>query len=180
MAELPSIGRLLHEPFGEAGLKMAESREIIDLMNNAPMGDDPGAVLIGPMDRSQQMATDVLLKSIEEYDPEIVRPVLWALNEQDVSPTIRSRCLHRWCPATETYDELLLEHAEKLVDASLKQQRAIVLETLKENGEEILSAVARVLSWRKMDEPTRALWERVRAVLRVRKPTATEVLAPFL
>lgn len=180
MAEVPTLGRLIHEPFGEDGLKVAESREIIELMNNTPIGDEPGVVVIGPMDQGQQMATDVLLKSIEEYDPNVVRPVLWALNEPDVSPTIRSRCLRRWCPGEETYDELLLADAERLVTASLEEKRSVVLEVTKEHGEEILSAVARVLSWRQMDSASRALWGRVRDVLCVRKPTATEILVPFL
>lgn len=180
MEQLPEIGRLIHDPFGEEGLKIADSREIIELMNNAAIGDIPGVVFMGPLDRAQQMATDVLLKSIEEFDPTVVRPVLWAFNFEDVSPTIRSRCLHQWCPGEVEFEETLLDSATYLVDAALAKRRAVVVELLKEAGEEILPATVHVLSKRKMDKRMRLFWEQLRNVLRVRQPTANEILAAFL
>ena len=175
------LGRLIHEPFGDAGLKIAESREIIDLMNNTPVGDEPGVVVMGPMDLAQQVATDVLLKSIEEFNDRIVRPVLWALDEAEVSPTIRSRCLRRWCPGDLEVDEHMLDLARGLVESSLAGDAAGVIENIKEQEpRDVLVAAARSLRDRGVDDETRGLWEAVRGALRVRNPTATEALAAFL
>lgn len=181
MAIVPSLGRQLREPFGDNGLKIAESREIIDLMNNTPVGDSPGVIVMGPMDRAMQVATDVLLKSIEEFDEQIVRPVLWAHDEAEVSSTIRSRCLRRWCPGTVEVDEDLLDTARGVVEAALSGDVAAVIEGLREEDpREILVAAAAALRERGVGDATEALWEGLRAALSVRNPTATEALAAFL
>ena len=181
MAIVPSLGRLLREPFGDAGLKIAESRAIIDLMNNTPVGDSPGVLVMGPMDRAMQAATDVLLKSIEEFDDRIVRPVLWALDEAEVSPTIRSRCLRRWCPGPEVLDEEVLDVARGVVEAALAGDIAAVIEGLREQDPgDVLVASAMALRDRGLDAETEDLWEALRATLRVRNPTASEALAVFL
>jgi len=181
MALVPALGRLIHEPFGEEGLKIAESREVIDLMNNTPVGDSPGVLLMGPLDRAQQAATDVLLKSIEEFDDRIVRPVLWAFDEAGVSPTIRSRCLRRWCPGPEVLDEDLLETARGLVEAALAGDVPSVIEGLREQEpRDVLVASAKALRDRGVDEESQALWEAIRGALKVRNPTASEALAAFL
>lgn len=175
------LGRLLHEPFGEKGLKIAESREIIDLMNNAPMGDEPGVIVVGPLDRALPASTDVLLKSIEEFDPRIVRPVLWAFDDTEVSSTIRSRCLRQWCPGEALLDPDVVDAARRLVDESLKGHRAGVVEILADQDpRDILVGAAQILRERGIDEDTEDLWESVRATLLYRNPTATETLAAFL
>jgi hypothetical protein len=181
MAIVPSLGRMIHEPFGDEGLKIAESREIIDLMNNAPIGDSPGVIVMGPLDRAQQVATDVLLKSIEEFNDQIVRPVLWAFDEAEVSSTIRSRCLRRWCPGSEEVDEEALEAARGLVESALANDVPGVIEGLKEQTpRDVLVAAATALRDRGVDDETRGLWEAVRGALRLRNPTPTEALAAFL
>lgn len=181
MAAVPGLGRLVHEPFGDKGLKIAESREIIDLMNNTPVGDEPGVVVMGPMDMAQQVATDVLLKTIEEFDERIVRPVLWALDEAEVSSTIRSRCLRRWCPGELEVEEHVLDIARGLVESSLAGDVAAVIEALKEQEpRDVLVAAARAVGDRGIDDETERLWEALRGVLQVRNPTATEALAAFL
>jgi hypothetical protein len=181
MAEVPEIGRLIHEPFGDEGLKIADSREIVDLLNNAPVGDSPGVIVLGPMDRAQQMATDVLLKSIEEFATEVIRPVLWAFNEGDVSGTIRSRCLLRWCHAKLELDEIILADAERIVQAALDQDRAVVVEVWREyEGRELAEAAVEVLGHRPMTQATQRLWGTLREALSVRGPTATEILVAFL
>jgi hypothetical protein len=174
------LGRLLHEPFGLEGLKIAESREIIELMNTTPIGDDPGVLIIGPMDHAWPSAVDVLLKTLEEFDGEILRPVLWAHDEAGVRPTIRSRCLRRWCAGPEIRDEELLASIKKLVDASLAGDRAVVLETLKGLKGDVLVGAAQVLRHRPMGPRERALWERVRATLKFFNPTPTEIKVAFL
>lgn len=181
MEQLPEIGRLIHDPFGEEGLKIADSREIIELMNNAPVGDSPGVIVMGPLDRAQQVATDVLLKSIEEFDDQIVRPVLWAHDEAEVSPTIRSRCLRRWCPGPDAVDEEALEVARGLVEAALAGDVASVIEGLREQDpRDMLVASVTALRDRGVDAESESLWEALRRALKVRNPTASEALVAFL
>lgn len=181
MAIVPRLGRLLHEPFGEDGLKIAESREVVALMNSASVGDDPGVVVIGPMDRANRSAQDVLLKNIEEFDDRIIRPVLWAFDEADVLSTIRSRCLRRWCRGPDLYDEDVLDRARGILDSALAQDIPGVIEGLKDTDpRQILEATARELSFRGIDDRTKDLWEQVRVALRFKTPTTTEALAVFL
>lgn len=181
MRSVSALGRLVHRPFGDDGLKIAESREIIDIMNNTPVGDRPGVLVIGPLDRAAPASTDVLLKSIEEFNPDAVRPVLWALDETEVSPTIRSRCLRRWCPGENAVDEDVMEAARQLVSEALGGHRASVIELLNDRDpREMLVGAAQALRERGIDDETRDLWEGVRAALRHRNPTATEALAAFL
>lgn len=181
LALASELGRMIHEPFGEKGLKIAESREIIDLMNNTPVGDEPGVLVMGPMDLAQQAAADVLLKTLEEFDERIVRPVLWAFDEAEVISTIRSRCLRRWCPGQMSLDEHMLDIARGVVESSLVHDTAGVIEALKEQDpRDVLVAAARSLEDRGVDGETRGLWEAVRNALRVRNPTATECLVAFL
>jgi hypothetical protein len=180
-AKVSILGRLLHEPFGDKGLKIAESREIIELMGNPPVGDVPGVLLIGPMDRANRSAQDVLLKSIEEFDDRVVRPVLWAYDEAEVLGTIRSRCLRQWCPGPDQYDEDTLYQARAVVDCSLVGDTAGLIEALKDRDPRaMLEAAARVLAEQGIDEKTSDLWDRVRQTLKHRLPTATETLAVFL
>jgi hypothetical protein len=175
------LGRLLHKPFGEEGLKIAESREIIDLMANAPVGDRAGVLVIGPLDTALPASTDVLLKSIEEFNPDIVRPVLWANDETEVSSTIRSRCLRKWCPGEHVVSESVMSTARQLVAESLGGHRASVIEILSgQVPREVLVGAAEALAERGIDGDTEDLWGNIRAVLRYRNPTATEVLAAFL
>lgn len=174
------LGRLLHDPFGVDGLKIGESREIIDLMNNTPLGDKPGVIIVGPMDHAWPSATDVLLKTLEEFDPNIFRPVLWAYDEGGVRGTIRSRCLRKWCPGDEVVDDEMLEKVGGLIDASLKRDRAVVLETLKELEGDVLVAAAQVLKSRSMGPGEQGLWERLRQALKYTSPSATEIKVVFL
>lgn len=174
------IGRLLQPPFGESGLKIAESREIVSLINNAPVGDRKGVIVMGPMDEVSAAASDVLLKSLEDFDSDIVHPVLWAHNEADVRSTIRSRCLLKWCPGDDTQSELA-DGARQLVDSALQGHTAEVIEILKDTDvKEILRAAAKVLSTLHVDGEALALWERARKVLTYPNPTKTEVLAVFI
>lgn len=179
--QLVTFGDLL-KAFGEEGLKIAESREIVELMGNAPMGDRPGVLLIGPVDHAAPASTDVLLKTLEEFDSSVIRPVLWAHDEAEVSPTIRSRCLRRWCPGVEaSIDEDLMDAARNLVEESINGHLASVIELAKEKDPRLfLEAVARALCHRGIDEETRDMWERVRSALRYPKPTTTECLAALL
>lgn len=176
-----SYGRLLHEPFGQEGLKIEESRTIIDLMANAPLGDKPGVLILGPMDHAWPAAADALLKSLEEFEGDIVRPVLWAHDEGGVKATIRSRCIRRWCPGPEISDKAILEQVRILVESSLKGNRAGVLESLKDLEGDILLAATQILRERTVFSKGEVrLWERIRGVLRFHNPSPTEIKAVFL
>lgn len=181
-AKVPSLGRLLHEPFGDKGLKIAESREIIGLMNSAPVGDSPGVIVIGPMDRANRSAQDVLLKNIEEFDDRIIRPVLWAHDEADVLGTIRSRCVRQWCPGSQVADEDALYQARAVVECYMAKDIAGLIEALKDRDpRSILEAIAQALSERGFEEDgLLELWDRVRETLKFKNPTATETLSVFL
>lgn len=181
MALVPRLGRLIAPPFGEQGLKIAESREIVGLMESAAVGDEPGVIVMGPMDRATKASQDVLLKNIEEFDDRLVRPVLWARDEGSVISTIRSRCLRTWCPGVIENDEELLEKGRLLVECVLAKDTAGVIESMKDiDLRGILEAAAHELAIRGINDKTKDLWEQVRAVLRYRNPSATEVLAAFL
>jgi hypothetical protein len=186
---LPSVGRPVAAPFGECGLKIDEARSVINLMRNAPIGDVPGSVLIGPLDIAAQNATDVLLKCIEEFDPEIVRPVLWAKDLGAVSSTIKSRCLHRWCPDVPADEdrESLIRIAFDLVDASTAGDLAKVIEVLKEGtkdmaAQDIIEASAQALATdpKALVGAHHALWERLRALSLYRNVSRTELMAAFV
>lgn len=180
MMAAKGLGRLL-AVFGSEGLKIAESREIIDMMGNSPVGDQPGVVVIGPMDWARQNATDVLLKTLEEFDPRVVCPVLWAHDESEVSPTIRSRCLRQWCPGEIVTDEEVATRARDLVNEALDRRYASVVELLKEQDpRQMLEAASDILRERGIDKTTRRLWESVRAASKAREPSMNEVVAAFL
>lgn len=100
-------GRRLGGPFGDQGLKVDEARKIVELLNNLPPGRKKCMLVIGPMNRATQAASDVLLKSLEE-PPKKVEMVLWAEDLNGVLPTILSRCWPRWC-----YGEEFLEKEEE-------------------------------------------------------------------
>ena len=185
---LPQIGRRVAEPFGDDGLKVDQTREIIKLMRETPLGDQVGALLIGPMDRAEQKSSDVLLKAIEEFDPECVRPVLWAYDLGSVSSTIKSRCIHRWCPDAPPLhqDPERAKLASDLVEASVRGDTAAVLELLSgkkaADATEILESCVEVLS-RHPEALLGArydLWMRVRKLAGYRHVGRTELLATFV
>jgi len=186
-------GRLLHEPFGETGttgLKVDEAREFASLLLSAPLGEELGIVVAGPMDLAKPQSADALLKSIEQFN-QYVLPILWAHDLGGVQGTIRSRCLDRWCPATgfEPVDEELEEVARQLLSAALGDRvfeiPALVAKMGKSKTKpsryvELLAEVVDAMSAQTDDPKVLALWERVRPVTRWSNPTQMEVIAAFL
>lgn len=188
-AFLPTVGRVLTEPFGQCGLKIEEARQIIELMLDSPLGDDPGVVWVGPLDVAAQNATDVLLKCLEEFDPDIVRPVLWANDLGAVSDTIVSRCLHRWCPESSSKEdqEGLIRIAFELVDAATSGDDLKVVELLLEGAKDLelyglLESAAQALAveYKQLVGLRFALWERLRTLGLRKSVSRTELLAAFL
>jgi len=174
------LGRILRQPVGDDGLKIADSREIVDLLSSAPAGDGPGSLVIGPMDRANRMVSDALLKSLEEFDDRTVRPVLWAADEGDVSPTIRSRCLQRWCPASADTPEDDDALGRAVLDAAARRDAAALIEATREKEpREVLDSLSRALARVRCDGVWH-IWNSAREVLGSREPTMTEVLAALL
>jgi hypothetical protein len=170
----------LHEPFGDDGLKIADSREIVDLLSASPVGDGPGSVVIGPMDAANRMAADALLKTLEEFDERVVRPVLWARDEGGVASTIRSRCIRRWCPAEEEHEDEVVDLGRAVVTAIQDRDVAVLIETLKERDpEQVIVGVSLALAERRCAGMAET-WRALREVSMVRDPTLTEVLAALL
>lgn len=181
---LPQIGRSVGGPFGEEGLKIDDARSIIALMQSAAVGDEPGVFVVGPLDLARQNATDVLLKVIEEFDPEVVRPVLWAHDLGAVSTTIRSRCIHRWCPGPEKHDDEMVAFALDLVKAAVDQDRARAIELLRDNkaaAEDVIDVCVRVLSFDpdQMVGKRYEFWKRLRRLAGYRYVGKNELLAVF-
>tara|TARA_Y100000310_G_scaffold194428_1_gene194393 strand:+ start:324 stop:932 length:609 start_codon:yes stop_codon:yes gene_type:complete len=176
-------GRLVAPPIGDDGLKIAEVRAAVDLLLSTPVGMDTGVVVIGPMDRTASVkASDGLLKLVEEH-PDVVQPILWAFDIGGVSPTIRSRCLDRWCPAVEGMEDEELEgDGRALVRAALEgnlwQIPGLVKAHDKKLGDLLgIAADAILADW---TAESMVLWERVRVVAMHRNPTPIEVVSAFL
>ena len=144
-----------------------------------------GVVIIGPMDLAWPKASDVLLKRIEEFDSNVVTPILWAHDLGGVSPTIRSRCLERWSPSLEDAeeDEDVVTAAWELVEAvTLKETYRVGSALFRVKGKEVdlLNAIAGVLSADLDDPVKRALWDRLRPVALWRNPTQMEIAAALV
>ena len=183
--EANRLGRLVAPPFGDEGLKVADAREIVLLLLNTPVGNDLGVVIVGPVDEAWPKASDVLLKRLEEFPGEVVRPVLWANDIGGVSPTVRSRCIDRWVPGSlddEEVDDALVDGVHALVAATLDGDWYRVpglLRDLKGKEQQVLDLAAGALA----DNPHPdcfALWERLRQAARWYNPTWNEVLVAFL
>ena len=170
---------MIAPPFGKNGLKTDEAREVVTLLNSPPVGDKVGYLLIGPMDRVSDRASDVLLKTLEEANSKIVKPILWAYDVGGVIPTIRSRCLPVWCPATEEAVTLFYGEATKIYTAIQQDDFLSIVDTVLEaKGQEyeLLDAVAKIIVINSDFE----LWPRVRSTLKYTNVTALEAISCLL
>lgn len=145
-------------------------------------------MIVGPVDVvTQEGVVDVLLKTLEEFDPRGSRPYLWAWDVGSVRPTIRSRCLMEWCPGRFPVDSEAMEAAKAAVSASLTGSVAGVVEAFaavedgwKDMGDAFLRGAAEDLSRREGTKHL-GLWERVRDLLRVHDtPSFHEAVTGFL
>lgn len=162
------------------------SREIVDLLGSTPVGDKIGTMVIGPMDDFTSGTSDILLKALEEFNPLLVWPALWAEDVGDVPDTILSRVLERWCPPIPGFEPEapFIPAATSLCDAALRGRVASIIETLTDNEgseREILAASATVLR-RENDwdlEDRLRLWVSIRGAL-AGVVTRRSTLAAFL
>lgn len=188
-AEASAWGRIVGT-FGDPqiGLDIDTVRDAVNAMNSIPAGDQRGSIIVGPMDIVRSFgATDALLKVIEEPDPRTSRVFLWAWDDGNVWPTIRSRCLTRWCPGQRILEPSIMKATREIVLASLAGEIASVIETFNEavstdkdrwraQFPQILAAAAEVLSTCPNEPKKFRLWESVRRVAELRDPSRNMML----
>lgn len=184
-------GLLIHEPFGDDGLKVDEAREFVSLLLSPVPGSERGVVVAGPMDQTKGLKSeDAMLKGIEQFSSYVL-PILWAFDLGGVKPTIRSRCLPVWAPATgyEEVDEEVEAVARELLSASIgghyEKIPGLVARVGKKGSkrgreQELLAEVVDAMSSMVGDPKVHSLWERVREAARWRNPTPIEIISAFL
>ena len=193
-----STGFLLAEPFGDDGLKVEQAREIAELLRSAPISEQMGMLVVGPLDdAATSKSSDALLKSLEEPSP-YVQAVLWADDLGGVPATIRSRCEDRFAPPglenpeDEDTDSSPLT-AWSLIQAYQESDYATIVDlveaaTAKEKGGEnqqkkllrLVGALADVLSQDLGDSHKRVLWERVREIAQWKNPSSLEIISALV
>lgn len=160
-------------PVGDDGLKVDDSRTLVELLSSAPVGDKQGSLVLGPLDRTTPEAGDALLKTLEEFGEGPTRVFAWAWDLSGVSPTIRSRTLSVWCPGPDPLAHLA-KKAQALHDALAAGKLHTVLELLAEEPddlarEDLLLAFLTPLSRTALPENKSggvgAVWRRVRPLL---------------
>ena len=170
-----SEGRLVSEPVGDKGLKVDDSRRVVEISMNPGVGDKPPYVVIGPLDAATPEAADALLKTLEEVENTPLRIVLWADYLGEVIPTIRSRTHQIWCPPGRTWLDPLAwkeESAKSLLKAWGAQDWIRVLGILTEESKEwpeLLRALCTLLPGSLTggdgDQKILILWASLREVL---------------
>jgi hypothetical protein len=178
-------------PFGASGeaLKKDDARELVALLTQTPVGSRAWAVAVGPLDEISPAVADVLLKTLEDFNPAGIRPFLWAWDLGGVIPTIRSRCLQEFVPGEDERIVSSRTQAEKLVSAYIQKNWTDLVTELKESkGDEefVLLATVEVLQSRLGEEPIKEdllrLWGSLRNVFMTREApfTPARVLSAFM
>jgi len=178
-------------PFLAAGeaLKKGDAREVVSLLGQTPVGSKAWGVVIGPLDEISPAVGDVLLKTIEEFNPEGIRPFLWARDLGGVIPTIRSRCLNEFVYGEDDRIGMCRPQADRLLKTYIRKNWTDLVTELKESkGDEefVLLALVDALQERLGDATVRddllRLWGALRELFRSREApmTPARVLAVFL
>ena len=170
VAHAAQLGRLVSEPIGDDGLKVADSRLIVILSEDAGVGDKLPVVIVGPLDRATPEAGDALLKTLEDLTDAPLQIVLWADYLGGVIGTIRSRSLDRWCPPDERWvSPFVDQYAEALFSAWEKQDTAACLSVLyerKKDWQALMQGFCEVMAERAPEKPqTARVWPLLRPLL---------------
>jgi hypothetical protein len=175
------LGTLVTPPVGGERFGVEDARAIVRLVIYPQAVDKLGIIVVG-LDHAAPKTQDVLLKILEEHDPSITRILLWASEAENVSSTVRSRCLEEWCPfdgVGHDLDDEINSIAASIAACIQKNEMAealtIVLET---HGREVelldhLAYRCR-LNW---DSGGSEWWGKIRPVYNNRNPTNLEVIA---
>lgn len=183
--EAERIGFLMAPPFGDDVLKTDEARDFVRLLESTPVGVSLGTLVAGPMDLVSSKVSDVLLKSIEEFDGDQVRPILWAHDFSGVAPTIQSRCLSQWVdiPDDEVDQELVddgFDLMDALVASELYRIPAIVKKYSK-RPHDLLGSLSDALA-SEIPNSTSGLgiWRSIRPLAQLKNPTDVEIIAALV
>ena len=176
------LGSLAAPPFGDNGLKVDEARAAVRMLLEGSISFSLKVIVVGPVDEATPEASDVLRKRIEEFEEEVVQPILWAHDLGGVTPTVRSRCLSYWSPqeGPEVDNDAALGAAWELVSAVKAGECGAIPEKVKPFSKEVpdlLAALAEVLAQDLADEANRRLWGHLRPVTQWRNPRPAEVAA---
>ncbi len=179
-----AFGRLL--PFTGSSLKKEGARELVSLLSQRAVGSGRAAVLVGPVDEVNPATSDILLKTIEEFDPDGTRPFLWAWDLGGVSHTLRSRCILQFCPGVDPRGEAHETTARTLLRAYEGGDWVTVIEEVKgyDDTTALMRAVADLLPPKMMapvpDPRHTHLWEAVRDLFDGAPLTPAKVVSAFL
>lgn len=165
-----SVGRLLLDPLGDQGLKVADARAVVELASSSGIGDRPPCVILGPLDRATPSAGDALLKTLEDLATAPLQIVLWADFLGGVLLTLRSRSLPRWCPPPPYWSSPYMDDDAKQLWTSYSQKDlGACLETLRKRQKDwadLLQGVCEVAAEEAPLHPAAArLWGQVRPLL---------------
>jgi hypothetical protein len=175
-------------PFEGSGLKKDGARSFVELLSSLPVGSGTRSVVVGPMDEVAPGTSDVLLKTLEEFDPTGIRPFLWAWDLGGVSPTIRSRCVCFYVPGVDDRLEGYRTQAQGVLAAYRARDWVTLIESWGDlKGEEVhlLRATVDVLSsslggGTSFDPRLGSLWESLRPLLGPAPLTPARVVSAFL
>lgn len=181
MALSVKLGRPVSDPIGDSGLKVDDSRALVELASSSGIGDRPPSVVVGPLDAATPEASDALLKTLEDLCDGPLSIVLWADHLRGVSGTIQSRTFAVWCPSGPTTPDplaYLKESAQNLAKALLEKDPVKILGVLEDLSEkkdgakdwpDLLLAACQFLAAEVEDENLRPrvieAWTRIRPVL---------------
>lgn len=186
--EAVGFGSLLPFTGCDGGLKKEGARDFVELMSHLPVGSGRRSVLLGPLDEITPQVGDVLLKTLEEFDPSGVRPFLWAWDLGGVIPTIRSRCLGVYAPGVDDRLDAFQGEGEKLLRFFLLRDWGSLIEMWKE-GEKgdsglllgaTVSALGARLAVPGFDPRLLDLWDRLRSLPWGGTLTPAMVLSSFI
>lgn len=173
--------------FEGQSLKKDGARELVELMASLPVGSGSHSVLVGPLDEVAPGTSDVLLKTLEEFDPRGIRPFLWAWDLGGVSPTIRSRCVCQYSPGVDERLEAYASQGSGIVKAYKAKDWVGLIELLKDSkGDEpqLLGSVIEILSLEfQKDSPDPrllSLWSHLRPLFNGSVLTPARVVSAFL
>ena len=178
--------------FGDpvSGINAETARAVAAAASSPYVGDRRTSLVVGPVDvGTSDGVGDPMLKVLEEPDPTYPRVHLWAWDEGEVRPTIRSRCLSEWCPGRWPADGAATAAARAVVRAYMAGDVSGVIAAMGEvHGDAwspapVFRAMAAELAPRVAGaDPGRAvaLWGRVRRVMGFRAVPWHEALAAVL
>ncbi len=187
LEEAYRIGELMAPPIGDGGLKVDDARKAVSILHTAPFSGI-GVVVIGPMNLASNQSSDVLLKVIEEFNGDYIQPILWAEDLEDVTVTIRSRCIARWSwvdlneAEIDEEDDALESAGRELVRAALAEEFWLVPDLVTQHSDsllKLLNVVSKTIA-ANLDEKHLRLWESIRLVAQHRNPTVIEFIAALL